>query len=281
MVRNTIAVQTGLDPTSASMDFRWSIGTDGTPASFFAEDGARWFWPGHGVRIDDRVIVFLLAMQSTGTGGVFSFDHAGTRVAILENVDANVGAWTVRTIDLPSLSFDAMLACAVVVEGDHLVGVAVRNAGVHVGYLVRWPLASVAADDFSTPELYDGGAWTNTVDGAPDEVIDDAGSECSLHYDSARRQWIHVASRGFDDTTIAVRTADRLEGPWSGPTDVYRPGDTDIENVFVYAAKAHLELEAGGALAVTYATNSFDFWSLFTQTELYYPHFVRVELPAR
>src|SRR5262245_24479072 len=39
MVRNTIALQTGLDPRSASMEFRWAIGADGTPASFFSEDG--------------------------------------------------------------------------------------------------------------------------------------------------------------------------------------------------------------------------------------------------
>jgi len=36
MVHNTVAVQTGRDPLTAKIAFRWRTGEDGAPASFFA-----------------------------------------------------------------------------------------------------------------------------------------------------------------------------------------------------------------------------------------------------
>jgi hypothetical protein len=57
LVRNSVAVQTGKRPGDATMEFFWKV-LGNRPRSFFREEGGKWFWPGSGVRIGDRLIVF-------------------------------------------------------------------------------------------------------------------------------------------------------------------------------------------------------------------------------
>jgi hypothetical protein len=112
-------------------------------------------------------------------------------------------------------------------------------------------------------------------------VLDEAGPECSLH--RARGAWLHVYSRGFGRTSVALHTASASTGPWSAPRDVFTPVESRDEKPFVYAGKAHPEVDAGaGWLAVSYAANAFDFAALFTaagQRELYWPRFWRIRAP--
>src|SRR5204862_5299423 len=111
--------------------------------------------------------------------------------------------------------------------------------------------------------------------------IESAGTEFSVHFDATSKKWVHVTSHGFGASTIALRFADAITGPWSAQTDVYTPPESKSAKPFVYAAKAHPELATGtGDLAVTYATNSFDFPTLFKPEggALYWPRFVRVSL---
>src|SRR6185436_12027265 len=64
MVSNTVAVQQGYDPSSASMTFAWRTGGDGAPAAFFADREEFRYWPGHGIRIRDRLFVFLMKVKA-------------------------------------------------------------------------------------------------------------------------------------------------------------------------------------------------------------------------
>ncbi|MGA2661274.1 MAG: hypothetical protein ABSH34_27655, partial [Verrucomicrobiota bacterium] len=43
-IRNSIAIQNGYDPASASIRFYWGR-KGGGPASFFPETQAEWYWP--------------------------------------------------------------------------------------------------------------------------------------------------------------------------------------------------------------------------------------------
>ena len=66
MVRNTVAIQAGDDPRTASITFSWRKNMDGSPASFFPEHGQRWYWPGHGIRLaEGPVVIFLYVMVGT------------------------------------------------------------------------------------------------------------------------------------------------------------------------------------------------------------------------
>ncbi|MFH1681145.1 MAG: hypothetical protein ABIH26_10935 [Candidatus Eisenbacteria bacterium] len=288
MVRNTIAIQTGEDPRTASIAFHWRQDGDGSPASFFPEHREGWYWPGHGIRLHEGpLVVFLYAVVAT-PGQDLGFAGRGYAVAVIDNPDAPAEAWNVRVVDAPPSAFDAIPATAVIRDGDYAVAVAIRQKGTHAGSLVRYPVASLAQGDATTAEWWAGDSlgWVPAFslgERGPAIVLDDAGSECSLHWDLRTRSYMHIASYGFGASTIGLRTAPALAGPWTSPVDVYRPPESDGARPFVYAAKAHPELLGSDAadLVVTYATNSFEFGDLLTQQgarSLYWPRFVVVPL---
>lgn len=55
MVRNSIALQHGRDPSRATIEFGWGDG----PGSWFSDQGERWFWPQHGVRVPGGPLVLF------------------------------------------------------------------------------------------------------------------------------------------------------------------------------------------------------------------------------
>ena len=286
MVRNTVAIQTGNDPCTASITFHWRQDDDGSPASYFPEHGEQWYWPGHGIRlVEGPLVIFLYAVVAT-PGQHLGFASRSYAVAIIDNPETSPDTWNVRIVDAVPSAFDAIPATAVIRDGANIVAVAIRQEGTHAGALVRYQVSSLAQGDVRTAEWWADNArgWvpaSQLGDSGPQFVLDDAGAECSLHWDARTRSFIHIASYGFGATTIGLRTAPALTGPWGSPVVVYRPPESDDIRPFVYAAKAHPELVGPDPadLVVTYATNSFEFSDLFTQpgaSSLYWPRFVVV-----
>ncbi len=279
MVRNTVAI-TSRDPLTSDFEPHWRVGEDGTPASFFEEDGERWHWPGGGaVLADGSLAIFLSILEPSSEG--LGFASAGWRVAIVDDPSAPLDAWAPRLFDPPAQAFDATAGTAVTRDGGYVVALATAFEGTHRGYLVRFTDEALAAGDLAAAEWWSGDAWVrqDALSGPPAVVIDDAAPESSISYDDARAEWIHVASYGFGATWIGVRRAPALTGPWSAAERVITPPESRAAEPFVYAAKAHPELVTpDGSLAITYAANSFDFWALFREegAELYWPRFVRL-----
>lgn len=287
MVRNSVAVMTGADLATASMAFAWRDGAP--PTSFFAEPAAdRWFWPGGGVRVPGGpLLVFLSELRATPGEG-FGFATAGWRAVRVADPSGPPSGWTITaamTAPAPS-GDDTIVGACVTLDGDHLVALAVDD-GDHDGRLARWPLTAVAAGDLRAAQWWSGDAWVDqaALTATPPVVLTDAPTECSLHRDAATGRWVHTASHGFGATTIAIRTAARLEGPWSAPTDVFTPPESSVEDPFVYAGKAHPHLRGPtGGLVVTYADNSFTFADLFDPARadtLYWPHVAELTLTPR
>jgi hypothetical protein len=206
------------------------------------------------------------------------------RVAVIDDPSGNPDDWVIRMLDAPAPPFDAVLGDAVVRDGDNLVTIAYRYVGQHAGMLARVPVVALLSGSFDGLEWWTGeqSGWVGTAElaGGPLVVLDDAGPECSLHFDATRSRWVHVFSRGFPSSTVAVHIASALTGPWSAARDVLTPPEYGRSDLLIYAAKAHPELTAPHAgLAVTYATNAFDFSSLFSEpgTAVYWPHFVPLD----
>lgn len=287
MVRNTVAIQTGADPRTASITFHWHQESS-APASFFPEREPHWYWPGHGIRLNrGPLLIFLYRIVATPGQGL-GFATVGYAVAVIDNPDSPADTWQPAITDIAPSSFDAVPATAVIQDGAYVVAVAIRQEGTHAGTLVRYPAERLVQGDVGGAEWWAGEQrrWVPEsalgADG-PTVVLDDAGAECSLHWDERRKSFVHVASYGFGASTIGLRTAPALTGPWSPPTIVYRPPEADGPRPFVYAAKAHPELRGPDPadLVITYATNSFTFADLFTpegERSLYWPRFVLVHV---
>ena len=271
MPRNTIAVQHGLDPSRATIEFHWGQGA----TSWMADEGERWFWPGHGVRLPGGPLVIFWSRVAATPGEGLGFRADGWKATLIENPDDAPAAWRARDLARPAFPAGILPAQGLVLEGEFVLGLAIREPGDHAGFALRIPAAELARGELAGLELWDG-AWTRaSAASRPIPVLADAAPECSVHFDRAARRYVHVRSLGFGATTLAIATAERLTGPWSEPAVLFRPPECDRERPFVYAGKAHPELR-GADLVATYATNSFDFAEAVRDTSLYYPRFVRL-----
>ncbi|HEX5063043.1 MAG TPA: hypothetical protein VFV99_26895 [Kofleriaceae bacterium] len=283
MVRNSVALMGGRDLATASMQFAWRDGAP--PTSFFPEDADHWFWPNGGVRVPNGpLLVFLSELRATPGEGL-GFAGVGMRALRVADPSGSPLDWTLEptTVHSPAFAPTMNVSCSTVVDDKYLIAVFTGD-GNHDGMLARWPLTAIAnGDDLGNPEWWTGTIWLREsfLTKLPKVVIPDGGSECSLHYDTiGSAGWVYTWSRGFGDTTIAMRTAWELTGPWSDPFDIFTPPESKVDNAFVYAAKAHPALIGpNGGLIITFADNSFTFADLFDAAKaatLYWPHVVEV-----
>jgi hypothetical protein len=285
MVRNSVAVMTGDDPATATMAFAWRDGSP--PDSFFAENGSNWFWPSDGIRIANGPLVVFLSQQTATSEGL-GFAAAGYRAVGVADPSGSAATWQLVDVPVAPAPFDAnaSVACSALDGsaagdgGSHLVAVLVTGDS-HDGRLARWPTSQIAALDLSSPEWWDGSAWSATTT-EPAIVLPGGSTECSLQ--QIDNTWVQIASHGFGASTIAIRTARALTGPWSEADDVFTPPESQVANPFVYAGKGHPALTThtpNGAIVITYADNSFTFSDLLDPANaatLYWPHVAELAL---
>ena len=275
MVRNTVGIQTGYDPSSAKMTFHWGTDGAGQPAALFGAPGATWYWPGAGIRVataSGASALILFMMQTESSSGGLGFTTDAWQALYVDNPDADPEAWNVRMLDAPPNGLGAIVGSAsVLAVGDRMVAFGPDQSPNHGVYLAAWPLAAASGGDLSNVAFWNGSAWGGTAQ----IVMDDAQSEFSVHQDPGSHAWIQIQSVGFGGTTIGMRTAASVEGPWAPPVTVYTPPESSRSGVLVYAAKAHPEL-SGADLVLTYASNDSDFGTLVSDLSLYFPRFVRL-----
>ncbi|HTF88935.1 MAG TPA: hypothetical protein VK843_11040 [Planctomycetota bacterium] len=273
MVRNSIAIQRGRDPSRAEIDFFWKPG----PASWLAEQGETWFWPQHGLRIPGGPLILFWSRLHATPGQGLGFMAEGWVCVAIDNPDESPEAWVPRRLEPGRFPAGILPAQGLMLEGDQVLGLAIREPGDHAGFGLRIVAAALARGDLEQLELWDG-HWTRASDcSAPRAILADAAPESSLHLDRKLGRYVHLRSLGFGATTLALETAEQWIGPWSAPVEVYRPPESDRSGAFVYAGKAHPELE-GADIVATYASNSFDFATLVADASLYYPRFVRITI---
>jgi hypothetical protein len=272
MVRNSVAVQHGLDPTTAALRFHWGEGEGGAPRSFFAERDNQWLWPAHGIVLDGALTIFLYRIEKAG-GGAFGFETVGWTAMRVDDPDAPPTAWTPRELAVPDTGVHGVVGTALVADATHVYAFGVREPGEHEVWLARWRRADFVAGTLTAPEFWDGDAWGT---GEAAVLFDKGATELSVHA-RAEGGWVEVQSYGFGDGALAVRLAHALHGPWSAPQIAFRPTESSSRGVFCYAGKAHPHLQ-GAELVATYACNAADPGAILTRDDLYYPRFVKLEL---
>ena len=276
MVRNSVAVQIGLDPATAAIEFSWHEAAAGGPSSWLPEAGEEWFWPLHGIRLGGSLTLFFL--RETAVSGGLGFEAVGSAAFRVSSPDEPSGAWVLEPLGLPPTTFPVAIGTSVLAADRNVYAYAVEEPGDHDVYLLRWDETDFAAGRLDAPEWWDGAAgWLPhaALTGPPAAVFRDAQTELTVSSGVLPDRLVEVQSRGFGDTTIAVRLSPAVEGPFTAMRDAFHPPESTFPGVFVYAGKAHPEL-LGADLVVTYAANASDFARLLSDTSLYYPRFVRL-----
>ena len=268
--RNTIAIQEGLDPASAKMRFYWRE-KGGKPRAFFGEEGERWLWPAHGARVGKRLLLFFMRIKRASGGMGFSVE--GSTALLVDNPEQDPLSWRFMVPALPALRAGMLLGSAVLVDRGFLYAYSPQDPG-HRVYLARWPLEKTEKGELSSPQWWSGKAgWSLAAEPVP---LFTGASEFSVHAGTGGLVSVH--SLGFGDTEIGIRRSLKPEGPWSRAEAAFHPEESGRKGILVYAAKAHAHLRGKGLL-VTYAANPQDPTILLSDMSLYYPRFVRLDIP--
>ncbi len=278
MVSNSVAVQTGTDPAMADIAFHWGKADHGEPEAFVPDRGDERLWPGNGVRVGDRLVLFFSRTITTDTG--LGFDSVGWAAVMVENPDAEPSQWRVRSLESPSNPLGIMVGFAAVIRLDeHVYALGSQNpVKSHPIYAARWTTEEVRRGHLMNPEWWAGEriGWVPESSGAARwPLFENGQSELSVHADSDTQRFLAVHTKGFGAADVMMRAAPSLTGPWTAPQMVYRPPEYRRPNVMIYAAKAHPHL-TGADLVLTYARNTFEFAEHLTDSSTYYPRFVRL-----
>ena len=275
MVRNAVAIQTGYDPTKAAVSFYWNQ-TGPSPTSFFAAPSTgTWLWPGDGVRIGTRLILFLNELKAVSSG--LGFQGVGWTAVAIENPDADPTAWVITKLKTDQ-QFGVTLGAAVLVVGGYLYAFSAGLSTPGPTYLARWPVAALAGNSLSGAKWFAGRQGWLTADQihAPTAVAEVNQSEFTVFPASKPNPFLVIQTSGFGAATLACETANSLTGPYSGANTFYDPPERTQPNVMIYSAKMHPELSAPGYdVVATYCTNNTNFSTLVSDMSLYFPRFIR------
>lgn len=270
MVRNSVGIQQGYDPTVASMTFYFGR-VDDQPGPFVAHPGDDWLWPGDGVRFGSGALLLTFAVVSASDSGL-GFETVDSTAFLVDDPAAPPPLWNLRRIEMPAHDLGVQLgAGALLEEAGWLYSFAPVEPGNHDVYLARWRVADAERGDLATPQWW-GGGWDDDWETA-EAVVQSVQTEFTVHRTSDGRLAL-VAVDGFGGSNVVVRIADRPEGPWSPPRVLFRPELSGRDGILVYSAKAHPELLGGGGV-ITYCTNHLDFATMAGDMALYFPRFAR------
>jgi len=277
-VRNSLAIQTGYDPSNATIRF-YSTRRHGNPGDFLRSEGSTWLWPLHGIRLGDRLLLFYMRMASDHSKDSLGFQSVGWNAFMIDNPDAEPSKWKLRKLKGPEMRGALLVGMALVRDGEYLDAFVLNNRA-NDAYLLRWRVSEAAVGLLGSPEWWCGaGEGWQTNSTRRRIVIRDAGTEFSVQGDPQGKGFVEVRSKGFGATDITVRRAEHLEGPWGEERKIYRPPESDAPKAFVYGAKSHPEL-SGAGMVVTYTANGDD-TRLATDMSIYYPRFVRIDFATQ
>jgi hypothetical protein len=275
LIRNSVAIQSGYDPSAASIEFYWRT-RKGKPTSFFPEDGETWFWPGHGIALNGKLFVFLMATRPTPEG--IGFEHTGWRAVLISNPEQPPSQWQLRWLDAPENPFGLIVSGSVVQVADYVLVFSAKEPE-HTIHLVRWPVADMLKGNLGQPQWWTGenGGWVvqQELTELPQVIFAEGQTEFTVHHEPGLDKYLEIQTVGFGQADLGYRLSDSPAGTWSPMERFYRPQEQQVDNVLIYAAKAHPQLE-GPDLVLTYATNIIGYRRLVAHNNLYYPRFLKV-----
>lgn len=275
-IRNSVAIQTGLNVRDANITFHW--GRDGdTTTSFFPATADAWLWPVHGVYRNGVLTLFFTRVMGATDG--LGFKLAGVAALRCDDLSGVPESWQFRSLDLPNTpgAFAMVFGVALIDAGDHVYAYCDAELDGHTIYLLRWRTEDFDAGRLAAAQWWDGKtfAYEGALRDGLSPVFRHGASEFSVQ-PLADGRYLQIQSHRFPSSDIRYRVAPRPEGPWSEPTRIFLPPESRRRGTLVYAAKAHPELADEGLL-VTYAANHFDPKTLLEDRSLYYPRFVRLQ----
>jgi hypothetical protein len=295
-VHNSIALSRCAEGGEWSVEYFWRRANGPEPKAFFLPDprapwvrqlvestgGEAYYWLFDGFVTAEALFVGLLRVGESEPRGPFRlpFQLLGMDLARIENYRDHPDEWRIQ-ISALSENRLAFPGSAFALARDHVYAFAFfdHGDGHSPRMLSRIPLDALGgwkadlSGDLET--LVADSKWIRGFHPESARLLmQDDGSEMSVHFDLSSESWIAVYNppiRRSDGesvepsaTRIYLRRAKHLEGPWTEPMAIAEIPETIAdasqdwdENLFCYAAKAHPQFSNSDGLLVTYVCNLF------------------------
>lgn len=276
VVRNSVGLETGRDPASASLQF-FTGGSTAAPTSFLPDAVPNWYWPTGGT-VANGTLLLTWAVERTSTNAL-GFEAAGVKVTTTSDFAGPPSTWALVSRPFPMPSAVPLVLLAPVAVGDDVYVYAIREPGDHAVSVAKVRRGDVALGDFSRVLWFGGDrGWLDAGSiGTPASIFPGSGPDLPAELSVSVRPNGALLAVHSVGTDLAVRTANHPEGPWSAPCPFFTPPESRAADPFVYAGKAHAEL-LGADLTVTYVASSTNPDRLLDDASLYRPRFVRATL---
>ena len=284
IVNNTVAIQHGLSPSNAALNFYFGRTAGDKPAAFIRPvDDQGWFWIYHGVLTRQGLYLFLVQIERT-EAPASGFKLIGSWLARVANPGDPPGHWRITRYRIPWANFSSPAATFfgswVLKRGPWLYIYGTTEDvvnGFHHKYMI---LARVSENDlakFDQWRFYVKGNWSPDFTRA-ERLCADMANEYSVSFLQSLGKFVVVYNEGGSSMNIVARFAYHPWGPWSDPVILYQCPEMGWgEDILCYAAKGHPELSmTPDELIVSYVANSTDFYKMAADARLYRPRFIRV-----
>lgn len=288
IVNNALAIQTGVDPRTAKLEF-YSGRTDKNEfcALVAPADEKGWFWLYDGIRTRGGLYMFLIRAEMDKDSAL-GFKSAGMSLGNVQNSDEPPSAWKIRQKKLPFAKFSE--------DGERFLGSAVieydgwvyiygideeKKNGFREKQLILARVRPGEIDKFQAWEFFDGRAWQSDFLKAG-HLCGGLANELSVSYMKSLNKFVAIYSDNGASEKIKMRIAEKPEGPWGESITIYSCPEKDMfKDVLIYAAKAHPSISSrSDELVVSYITNTLRFDDLFSDARLYQPMFLRLRFSA-
>jgi hypothetical protein len=279
LVRNSIAIQTGYDPTKAAMAFFWKA-KDSKPAAFFQRSGHHWFWPASGIMVGKRLIIFLMEIQPADNE--LGFDAWGWKAVLVENPHEPPNLWSLTYLISPQKNNLVVGSGNPILENGFLQVFAADGKDRSV-YLVRWPERFARAGTLTRPQWWAGdkGGWMDdhAAGSKPCRIITEGQMEFTVEYAPQLECYLQVQTLSIINPCLAVASAPNLTGPWSSQECFFTPTEQGLKDMMIYAGKSHPML-IGADMVFTYVVNTTKEKILLENMSIYFPIMLKGQISA-
>ena len=161
MVRNSLAIESGYDPSTASIKFYWRK-QNGEAQSFFPSNEGEWLWPLHGIRLGRQLLLFYNVIRADSSPGSLGFRGLRATAFVVDNCGAPPDQWRYREVAVPQNNWTITLGVAVL-RRDAFLYVFGFDEPKHDICVVRMPVTAAQGGDLLQLEWWSAtdGTWTS------------------------------------------------------------------------------------------------------------------------
>jgi hypothetical protein len=246
--------------------------TSGAVPPGVTNESQKWYWPGHGFVVGDRLYIFQTLMYQ-GADGMWGFMYETTHILEYKLPEIEL----VRTQQIPFRgSTDIHYGMAALNDGAYLYIYAQVDVENDIDPIAEVLAARTTESKLYTEwEYYTGTGWSaNPGDAAKLSGLASVPISSQFNVFKLRDKYVLLAqNKAFNSSEIYTFVSDTPVGPWRNKKLIFRTYEQTIPNMLTYNAMAHPQFERDGMILVSYNVNTLDFSQQFSDVSTYRPRF--------